>query len=110
MARACVAPVWHQCGTEEGPPHVSAHLPPWLCAPPGHANAYTRSVCTAPLPREGGGAASVRQRGLLPSATPPPPPRAVASRPKCTTASGPSLLLVRQALLDPAVLVVMVSV
>ena len=91
MARACVA-------RRRPRAHVSAHLTPWPCAPPGHANAYTRSVCTAPLPREGGGAASVRQRGLLPSATPPPPPRAVASRPKCTTASGPSVLRVRQAL------------
>ena len=54
------------CGTEEAPrpgTHVSAHLTPSPCALPGHANAYTRSVCTAPLPRKGGGAASVRQHG-----------------------------------------------
>jgi hypothetical protein len=76
---------------------------------PGHANAYTRSVCVAPLPRNAGGVATVRQRGLLPA----PPPREVASRPKCTIASGPSLLLARaQALLEPAAarVVVMVSV
>ena len=85
--------------------------------PPGHANAYTRSMPprAALPPRKDGGAATVRQRGLLPAAplSPPPPPSEVASRPMCTTASGPSALPVRaQALLlDPAAArVVMVSV
>ena len=78
------------------------------------ASAYTtRSVCAAPLPRKDRGGATVRQRGLL-SAAPPAPawPREVASRLKCTTASGPSLLLVRaQALPGPtAARVSMVSV
>ena len=40
---------------------------------PGHASAYTtRSVCAAPLPRKDRGAATVRQRGLLPAAPPAP--------------------------------------
>lgn len=89
----------------------------WPGALPGHANAYTRSMpprAALPPPKDGG-AATVRQRGLLPAAplSPPPPPSEVASRPMCTTASGPSALPVRaQALLlDPAAArVVMVSV